>query len=319
MSVAVSIAYEIDQRIQILSIHSNTSGIYNNILLNINKIYQTNVDSIYVELLSEEGFANIERCLNDPMRVITPIDRYTRMDSYERLWVYAHRTDVTLSKPVDDCKDKYKVVVTAGTIDGTCEVTLECNSSDDYRRFINRLCNHLMGSVSWAPFKQYVTHNKNILLADDILMYIIPIDCKVDYIMLLSDPALPYDLDYAFLRLKWYMNPFINIQQIYNIIGDCILLITPGKRVPWLRNTLEISSVFYKIKGYDEISVTRLSAIAADYLNQFAVERVTMELPSMAVQPLRYTNIDAYNLSDGELIESIDRVIHSIIVKRSLH
>jgi len=44
-----------------------------------------------------------------------------------------------------------------------------------------------------------------------------------------------------------------------------------------------------------------------------------MQLPSMVVQPLRYTNIDAYDLSDGELIESIDNAIHSIIAKRSLH
>jgi hypothetical protein len=68
--------------------------------------------------------------------------------------------------------------------------------------------------------------------------------------------------------------------------------------VPWLRNSMEILSNMYNVKGYDEISINRLSAIVADCLNQFTVDRIDIRFPSMVISPLQYTNIDVYDLND---------------------
>jgi hypothetical protein len=225
MSVSISIAYEIDQYVQILTMESVIINIYKNILININKIYQTSIYNIYLELLNEEEFVNIEECLNNPLRLVRSIDRYTNLNDYKQIWIYAHRTDISILKPLDDCNNKYKMMTTAGAINDTFEIVFECNSHDNCNSFINRLYNYLIDSVKWAPFKQYIIHNNNILRADDILIYINPPDCKIDYVILLDDSALPYDLDYVFPPLEWYMNPLINIEQIYNIIGNFILLI----------------------------------------------------------------------------------------------
>jgi hypothetical protein len=75
----------------------------------------------------------------------------------------------------------------------------------------------------------------------------------------------------------------------------------------------------YSVKGYDEININRLNAMAADYFNKFAVDSIVHRFPSTVMPPLQYTNIDIYDLNDKEFIESVDNAILSIIAKRSLH
>jgi hypothetical protein len=221
-------------------------------------------------------------------------------------------------KTLNNNNVKNRILFTVGAINNTLEIMFECNEQDNYKNFMNRLCCNIMDNVDWAPFKQYIAHN-NILWANDILLYFVPPGCNIDYIILLADPSLPYDLDYALPRLEWYMNPCITIQQIISFMDNWCILVTPGKRIPWLRNSMEILEIMYNLKGYEELSIMRLSAMAADYLDEFAVNRIDAQFPPMVVQPLKFSNVDIYDLNDVKFISSVENAVHSIVTKQSLH
>jgi hypothetical protein len=311
MSLSLHIAYAVGETVQYYDTESYANDLYNVI------ISHTGNQNIYMELLDEEEFNHMP--LNDPLRIIRPFDKYDKLNDYREVWIYVQRTDIHIVKPLHDTNFTIKISLTAGSNDDTIQVLFECNDCDNYNTFKNRLCNVMMDNIKYTPFKQYIMRNNNVLRADDILLYLMPNECKIDYITLLADPSLPYDLDYALPRLRWCRNQGVTIEQVTSFIGSFVVLATPGKRIPWLRNSMEILSTLYNIKGYDEISIYRLSAIAADYVNELVVDKMDANFPSMVVPPLQFSNVDSYDLRDENFIKSVDDAVHSIIVKRSLH
>jgi hypothetical protein len=102
-------------------------------------------------------------------------------------------------------------------------------------------------------------------------------------------------------------------------MNDFTLLITLGKRIPWLRNSMEILLGDYDVKGYNEISIQQSTAMVADYFNEFTVNKIRIQFPPMLIKPLKFSNVGSYNLDDRKFIVSMDNAVHSITVKRSLH
>jgi hypothetical protein len=148
-----------------------------------------------MELLDVEDFNNIP--LVNPSRIIKPFDKYDKLNDYKEVWIYVRRTDIHIMRPLNNNNFTIKILLTAGSSDDTFEILFECNEGDNYNTFKNRLCNTMMDNVKYTPFKQYIIKNNNILRADDLLLYLMPNKGNIDYIMLLADPSLPYDLDYA--------------------------------------------------------------------------------------------------------------------------
>jgi hypothetical protein len=177
MSINIHIAYNIDQNVQILTMDSMNINIYNNILNNINKIYQPNVCNIYMELLSEEEFNNIEECLNNSLRLVRPLCRHNDLNGYQQLWIHVCRTNICIVKPLNDCNISYKTMITAGDINDTFEMMFECNDRDNCNNcnnFMNRLCNHLMKDGRWASLKQYITLHIIIIITIIIIIIYTP-------------------------------------------------------------------------------------------------------------------------------------------------
>jgi hypothetical protein len=87
MSLRICVAYDSDEHVQSRMIEHVTNNIYNNIVNVINKIYPTNVNNIYMELLHEEGFNNLisgnKEFLNDPLRIIKPFGKYDNFDAHQ--------------------------------------------------------------------------------------------------------------------------------------------------------------------------------------------------------------------------------------------
>jgi hypothetical protein len=209
-------------------------------------------------------------------------------------------------------------------MNNTFDIILEVNEEDNYANFINKLCPILMNYIEWTPVKQYIIKNDYSLQANDILLYFMPPECdrlEHDLIILIADPVLPCDLDYALPRLPWAIfYPDGKIQDILIHRDGFNLLITPGKRISWRRNSMDILIDRYYIKGFDGINIMRLNAIAADYLNAFTVDTVNSHtFSTMITPPLKFSNLDNYDLIDKELILNIENVVHSSINKQSVY
>jgi hypothetical protein len=216
------------------------------------------------------------------------------------------------------------MVVTVGAMDNTIDIALEMNEGDYYPAFAARLCLILMESKTWTPFKQYAVKNHHVLQVNDILLYFMPPGCGVferHSIALLADLLLPCDLDYTLPRLQWFaFHPEVKIRDILSNRDGFHLLITRGKRIPWHRNSMEILNNRSLIKGFDDISIMRLNAIVADYLNVFTADKVhSLNFAAMVIPPAKFSHLNNYDLNDKEFILSIEKVARSIMEKWPVH
>jgi hypothetical protein len=214
--------------------------IYNKILNNSNKTYQTIIQNISLKLLNEKGFDNLilgnKDFLNDPLRPVRRVDFYDAWNDHKQLCIHACRTDINIMKPLANNNIFIKILFTAGAINNAFEMMFEFNEQDNYRNLMNKLCPNIMDNVEWAPLKQYIMNNNNIRRANDILLYFVPPECNAmnrEFAILLADPSLPDDLDDALPRLPWFhYHPCITIQQILSFMNNFSLLITPVKEFP---------------------------------------------------------------------------------------
>jgi hypothetical protein len=195
---------------------------------------------------------------------------------------------------------------------------LDVTEEDNDAMFVAKLCPVLMNNINWTPFRPYIVTSDYIRQMNDILFYFMPPERNVferDLRALLSDPVLPCDLDYALPRLqRANFYPEVKILDVLSRRDRFNLLLIPGKRILWRRNSMDIFINGYVSKESDGIRIMGLNAIAADYVNAFTADKVhSPRFAARVTPPVKFSNLDRDDLSDKELILSRENVAHFII------